>query len=302
MNILQISNENLQVQVMPQRGGLLSSIKWKGHEILRLTDEFVEDSSGWPAGGIPLLFPVAGRSFIKTKPGRYEAFGKEWPMPIHGFAYGMQWNCKEKNDQSLELELLSNESTESIYPWRFRLVYRISIGENFLNLNASVTNLGCLEQEGYPMPVAPGFHPYLDTREDRGLNHKALKIRFKPKSMIRVSATGSVDKETDFPLADFYTPEFQPLHNGIFPMGDSTFCHLESTLMSLTIKSLTSENFVFWTPDVSQFHCIEPWTGVPDALGFANLSSHHEGNQHPLAARLVEDLETFNFSMSFQFS
>jgi galactose mutarotase-like enzyme len=76
---------------------------------------------------------------------------------------------------------------------------------------------------------------------------------------------------------------------------------LESTKWKIEVESKSSQYLVFWTKDRNIFQCIEPWFGVPDALGFSGLNQL-EGKPHPYAATLIPKGKNFIFDMKINFS
>jgi galactose mutarotase-like enzyme len=294
-----LNHEGISVTVLPIRGALISDFSVDGQSLLKLTDEFSPDGSGWPAGGIPFLFPVAGRSFSKGVSGRYNAFGKEWPMPIHGFAYGLPWTVKKTAKDSVQLELTSSETTLSLFPWHFRIRYEVAIRNRTLELKTKITNLGCLEDSKAPMPIAPGFHPYFNTSPEGPFPARELQVEMVANTVLRVSAQGGVDKQTDFPTMPTYSLDQAFFANGIFPIKSPATFKLLGPKYQLSVSSPESKYLVFWTKNRDSFQCIEPWLGVPDALGFAE-PSHQGAINHPFAAKLLPSEMTLEFSMSLR--
>jgi len=296
-----LNHEGMSATVLPIRGALISNFSVDGKNILKLTDEFTSTGSGWPAGGIPFLFPVAGRSFSKGIAGRYNAFGKEWPMPIHGFSYGLPWTVKDRSTQQVVLELLSSETTLSLFPWHFQIDYEITLKNKSLNLKTKISHLGCSETPGTPMPVSPGFHPYFDTSPDGLFKAQDLDIEFPGTTVLRVSAQGGVDKQTDFPTQDRYNLDHPYFTNGIFPVPSPANFKLIGPKKILTVHSPQAKYLVFWSKNSDSFQCIEPWLGVPDALGFAEMGLNSKP-QHPFSAQFISENESLEFSINLELS
>lgn len=299
MSEIILNHEGMSATVLPIRGALISNFSVDGKNILKLTEEFTPTGSGWPAGGIPFLFPVAGRSFSKGIAGRYNAFGKEWPMPIHGFSYGLPWTVKNRTSHQVHLELLSSETTLSLFPWHFKIDYEITLENKSLTLKTKITHLGCSEAPGTPMPVSPGFHPYFDTTPESLFKAQNLAIEFPATSVLRVSAQGGVDKQTDFPLLERYKLDHPYFANGIFPVPSPANFKLFGDKKDLTVHSPQAKYLVFWSKNNESFQCMEPWLGVPDALGFAEIGFNSKP-QHPFSAQLISENESMEFSMSLE--
>ena len=102
--------------LLPERGGLLTQLTLrdeggKSAQVLWLPESFSAAESGWPGGGMPLLFPFAGRQFHHGTPLHYALGGRSYHMPLHGFAYALAWSVSRHSDTSAELVLRSGEAT-----------------------------------------------------------------------------------------------------------------------------------------------------------------------------------------------
>lgn len=106
-------------------------------------------------GGNPILFPIAGPE-VRTG---------EFNLNQHGFGRNMEWEIKGQGEEenSVSLRLTSNEETKKQYPYDFETDLSISVNEEGLRLDQSVTN-----HSSTPMPLAPGFHPYLRRKPEEG--------------------------------------------------------------------------------------------------------------------------------------
>ena len=77
----------------------------------------------------------------------------------------MPWVVKGKDDEenSVSLRLTSNKETKEQDPYNFEAELIISVSEGRLRLDQLVTN-----HSDVPMPLAPGFHPYLRRKLGEG--------------------------------------------------------------------------------------------------------------------------------------
>ena len=141
-----------EVSFCRERGGIITSIKFKGKEILYLDEATLQDPKVNVKGGIPILFPNAG----PLSNGLYH-------LPQHGFARRMPWNVTELNRSSVTLQLLSNTETREVYPFNFKLELKVEVAENILTHSLTINNTG-----DQPMPTAYGTHPYFNiSQEDK---------------------------------------------------------------------------------------------------------------------------------------
>jgi galactose mutarotase-like enzyme len=267
--------------LMPERGGLLASLKLdagNGTEtsLLWLPDQFNSQESGWPGGGMPLLFPFAGRVFHGAQPLHYALGDQIWRMPIHGFAYGQPWQILASTADSAELGLLAGPRTRDLFPFEFDLRAKYKLAANKLVTEVTVTNLGGLLPEVPRMPVALGWHPYfrLPLRNAEQTGNRAGKLRLKTTatSQVRVTPAGSAGKTAAFPDTgdgDVTDLNNKLLHNLI--LGDHTDAKAtiidEPNNVAIDLAwSDYSRYLVLWTQPEQGFHCVEPWMGLPDAL------------------------------------
>ncbi|MBR6021088.1 MAG: hypothetical protein IK066_01565, partial [Kiritimatiellae bacterium] len=111
-------------------------------------------------GGIPVLFPFAGRVAAPPAlvPGTWRWNGRlHDSMPIHGFAHSLPWTVLSATRHSALLALSDTPATRALYPFPFELRLRVSFrSPTALSLRLSVRNTGT-----EPLPCTPGFHPYL---------------------------------------------------------------------------------------------------------------------------------------------
>lgn len=306
-----LKNENISVELLPKRGGLVSSIKWQESEILYPPELDPQATSAWVHGGMPLLFPFAGRVFDEGRQGLYEVEGRKYPMPIHGFVYAKEWSVVDQSDEFVELSLRYSDKTLSLFPWLFQLHYRIELAEKGVKFRLHVEHLdgskrkavlvgegAKLEQgseDSYlasPMPVSPGIHPYF-----------LLKGGFKLESVgadhqFDVQPDGSLGKTRPFSDQSLSS---QHCENTILHHDDFSEALLQTENFRLRVFSKDCQYTVLWSSDLSKYVCIEPWSGVPDAVSFASIAGTEPG-EHPLSAKLlaVGASESFEFQIEVE--
>ena len=272
--------------LMPERGGLLASLKLDSGNatetsLLWLPDQFTSQESGWPGGGMPLLFPFAGRVFHGAQPLHYALGEQIWRMPLHGFAYAQPWQILATSADSAELGLLAGPRTRDLFPFDFDLRVKYQLAASKLVTEVTVTNLGGLLPHVPPrMPVALGWHPYFhlplcnsEHAADHGGQHAGkLRLQTTATTQVRVTPAGSAGKTASFPDTgdgDVTDLNNQLLHNLI--LGDHTNARAtiidEANNLAVDLAwSDYSRYLVLWTQPGQGFHCVEPWMGLPDAL------------------------------------
>lgn len=117
-------------EIAPERGALCTRLRLLGEDLLYFDKATFDDPGKSVRGGIPVLFPIAG----KPDPGS--------PYKQHGFARNLPWEALRTAENSLECRL-EHES------WQVLLTF--TLGEESLRLDAQIAG---------ERPFQLGFHPY----------------------------------------------------------------------------------------------------------------------------------------------
>ncbi|EDX73188.1 Aldose 1-epimerase subfamily [Coleofasciculus chthonoplastes PCC 7420] len=120
--ILTAQDTQSRLEVVPERGGLISHWSVQGQDILYFDAERFRDPTLSVRGGIPILFPICGNLPDNT----YTHQGKPYQLKQHGFARDLPWQVTERvtNDLvSLTLVLNSNDQTRAVYPFDWQLTF-----------------------------------------------------------------------------------------------------------------------------------------------------------------------------------
>lgn len=146
--------EGNQVSFCPERGGIITSIKLKGKEILYLDKATLQDPKVNVKGGIPILFPNAGPLESPQYPN----------LKQHGFARNSsEWKA-EKTKNGFKETLTSNEETRKMFPYDFRFSLNASFEENgSFTISQEVENL----EKDKEIPLSMGLHPYFKVPQDK---------------------------------------------------------------------------------------------------------------------------------------
>ncbi len=248
-------------EVLPERGGLVSRWSVGGDEVLFLDPKTVEDRSKNVRGGIPLLFPIAGR--VK---GPLKVHGKPVTLEQHGFARKRAFAVTEASadDASARLayELDADEETKKVFGFDFHFHVVVTLDEKRLTLELSVGNEG---EE--PFPLHLGLHPYF-----------RVPLETKAKARVSAQATKAFDLVTDAPVP-YSPPRFDGpevnLHlldagpTATLDRGDGRKVQLDSSGMSA---------LVLWTLPNQPFVCVEPWSDPVDTFGQRMLGAGHRAS------------------------
>src|SRR6185436_17503739 len=110
---LTIACDDVSAEIVPARGAIVSRLSVRGREVLYLDRATLEDLSKNVRGGIPLLFPFAG----KLENDALLTAGTT--MKQHGFGRNMAWSVDEQTPGGARLSLKADADTRALYPFDF---------------------------------------------------------------------------------------------------------------------------------------------------------------------------------------
>ncbi|MEO1945864.1 MAG: aldose epimerase [Candidatus Thioglobus sp.] len=267
---------------IPQRGGVMSSLKVSGRELLYRHPEFWDDKIDDLPGAWPLCFPICARLSHNGEIGAYEHDGVVYKMPIHGVAWWSEWQVVSIGDSYIELELKYNDQTLAMYPFKFLVNLRYELTDNELICRQRYTN-----NSTEPMPYYAGFHPYFSVPEDKSL----VQINFKPvkRFIYNDDYTQIVGEQDLFELP--CTLDNPDLNEQLTQLGADKMATLKfADGFELSINCLGDQDpdmFAFmqlYTMHNRPFFCVEPWMAPPNSLN--NESARLLGVNQTDSARL----------------
>lgn len=154
MKGLWLRRGGLSCLVLPQYGGMVGGV-WLGERpVLRLEEGLLGRREAL-AGGIPLLFPFAGRCAGE----RVLIDGTHCPMPMHGFIRNMAFSVLRQWPDGCRLGL----EVDNWPPYRLALTL-----DYHLEAGALVTSLRVRSLSPTALPMALGFHPYFRVEDRAG--------------------------------------------------------------------------------------------------------------------------------------
>ena len=277
IDTIQLANGDLTASILPGAGGTVASFTVRGKPVLFPVTMPV--SAGmWPAGGMPLCFPFAGRVWHQGKLGNYLPSGAgPKTMPLHGFAFGKAWHVESKSVSGATLSLTDDEATRSVFPWRFTLKLDYELGVDALTARLDIRCDEILpDADGNLMPVAPGFHPYFAARhpvdkQDGYFSFAYDSLEIPALETIAVTPDGNAGpkKLAADTLAGVKATVKVPVHdeathNLIFTGLSGRAARIGAIEISWT-KESPWRNLVCWAKPDRHFFCVEPWYGLPDA-------------------------------------
>ena len=274
------------VSIVPSVGDIAFEFSVKGQNVLHWPYASLDDFKAKPGmSGIPFLGPWANRldepAFYAN--GTRYAFDMELgnvrgPIPIHGFlTMNNQWQVIEVNADAGSAWMTSRLAFFSepawIKQWPFAHAIEIThrLRDGVLEVRTTITNMS-----RQPMPVAIGFHPYFrltDSQRDEWTLSVGARTHW------RLSTTKIPTGETEPIERLFATPLAVPLRDLTL---DDVFGDLVRDAQGRATVSLIGKaqrldvvfgpNYraaVIWAPTPGTFVCIEPMSGITDALNLA---------------------------------
>ncbi len=249
--ILKDESADSVVEVVPERGGIITQWWIKGQEIFYLDRERFTHPDLSVRGGIPILFPICGPIPNDT----FTHNNLDYPLKRHGFARDLAWQTiDQSSDAAASLTIQLNSSTETLkaYPFAFQLTFKYSLVGSKLTLEQTHTN-----QSSEPMPFSSGLHPYFYVQDKTQLRCEIPASQFTNHLTEQDEAfTGSFDfsqAEIDVAFKQLTARSAAVTDVGTGKTLTVTYDDHYSTL-------------VFWTQKGKDFYCIEPWTAPRKAL------------------------------------
>lgn len=248
-----------RLEIVPERGGMVTRWKIQGQDILYLDEERFANPEQSVRGGIPILFPICGN----LPDNHYTFNGKEYTLKQHGFARDLPWqvrNNEGKNATSLTLVLQSNAQTRAVYPFDFELAFTYEIKANSLIIKQRFQN-----NSEERMPFSVGLHPYFFIVEKNGLQFDIPASQYQDQNTQEVSSF-----EGNF---DFAKREIDVAFKSLSRQSAS-FSHAQRRLRVTIEYSELYSTLVFWTVQGKDYICLEPWSAPRNALNTAQQLSY----------------------------
>lgn len=268
-DVLEIAEGASMLRFAPRAGGRLLSWDMGGDSIIHWPDQADWSELANVHGGNPLLFPFCGRHRVDGQIGRWrdrQATVRE--VPMHGFARYLPFRAVLDADRrGVRMTLTDGEITRKGYPFAFSFEaeYRL-VDERTLNVGLTTVNTGTA-----PLPYNAGHHFYFslprNQRAATALELPGTQRRYEiPDSSIGAPEHGE----------RHYMFDDERLVNCLHCLDSARRTPVRIVLSKLkrtiTIDlqcpgSIPWYAVVTWTEGAdSDFYCVEPWLGLPDAI------------------------------------
>lgn len=259
-----LSNNLLQVGILPELGASLSFMKYKGQDILRPMDT-KNPSLDSNSAAMFLMLPFCGR----IRGGKFVYWGITRKMkknqagiadPIHGDGWKSKWSVLKKNDTSATLQM--SHDKEEGFPFSYDAEVTYTLKNNELVIETKLTNASIL-----PMPCGMGIHPFF-------IKTKDVELKF-PSKMIWAHESDPIFDRPYATPEDWQFKDGKPLKNKIF---DTCFGGFEGNAKIIypqagyTVEIDADEQYghvVLYSPKGKGFVCLEPCTNASNAFNLA---------------------------------
>lgn len=268
---MKIENHRYEVRFTTQGGEIQSfTDKQTGIQYMWQGDE-----TYW-SGKNPSLFPIVGNTYTKN----YEIDGKTYAMKNHGLIRYANLQVKHVSEDTVIMELDSNEETLSQYPFPFHYEISYQLQNDTLTITYRITNTGDKE-----MPFSFGLHPGFRCPLCEGETFEDYNIQFSnPECMQQLVFDKTF--ETPYQL-ESRNIQMIPCDYALFEQyATLIYKHPRSAFVSLKgpkghgvdVSIAGYPYFAIWTPKRNApFLCLEPWYGHADYSKVDVLFQDREG-------------------------
>lgn len=245
---------DVEAKLSPVRGALVSTLMVAGKDVLYLDRVSFEDETKNVRGGIPVLFPYAG----KLADGIFLPANTK--MGQHGFGRNRQWSVIEHKPWSLRMGLSPDEESRRVYPYNFVAEQTCRVLPAGLEIELCILNAG-----SKPLPVSPGWHPYFSCPAGKKGEVRGDVPGLKPDQF-------GNDREFDFGLAAPQT-------------GRARFEVPDLGQLELSF-SPEMRHMQFWSQPGKDFICLEPFTGPNNTINTERRIEVAPGTAHTFFMRI----------------
>ena len=236
-----------RLQVVPERGGLITGWRCHGRELLYFDQQRFADPALSVRGGIPVLFPICG----DLPENRLCLPQGNFTLPQHGFARDLPWQLSALEDgRGITLELADSEASRQAYPFAFLLRLEVRLEPGALAIHTTVHN-----RSEAMMPFSIGLHPY-----------------FAVSDLAQVQVEGLPDTCFDHHAMaeDRSATQLARIEQGIdlltHPSGP-VLLHDQLNDAAIALETTPPWDLVvLWSEPPRPMVCLEPWTGPRQAL------------------------------------
>lgn len=263
-DLVQIGNADTFLLLAPQYGGRL--VRWvhQGEDILYWPEQADWSRPAKIRGGNPLLFPFIGRHFVEGAAGQWkDADGHVHALPQHGFARDLPFEVSDADAKSsITMTLRASEATRTGYPYDFVFETSYRLLPDGLEVCLRTLNTGTTR-----LPYYAGHHFYFALPHvQRAAASLALpgtdRMRQQPDGSPGAGNSGDASYKLDDPRLQDTFHVFRNSPSAVLAMPDRHITFELDLPGSAPWHAVTT-----WSEaETSDFYCVEPWVGLPDAI------------------------------------
>jgi galactose mutarotase-like enzyme len=267
--VIEIERDGAAILLAPQAGGRLMSWRVGGEPVIHWPDTPDWSNPAKIRGGNPLLFPFLGRHFVEGKIGQWrDPEGVVHALPTHGFARDLPFTCtRDADGHGLRMTLVDSDATRAGYPFAFRFeaAYRI-VDTHTLEVELTTSNPGEVA-----LPYYAGHHFYFHLPHAQRAESSVELPRTERRRQL---PDGTItEAEPGLPSYSLADPEIVDTFHCLTRQSDEPMLLTLPGLARTVRFELHQPDSVPWyavttwtESDTSDFYCVEPWIGLPDAI------------------------------------
>ena len=259
MALITLQNDALTV-TLDSCGAVLHSIRANGGEYL-----WQGDAAYWKRRDAN-LFPYVGR----LTDGKYIYRGREYPMTIHGFCIGTEFEVASRSETAVSFLLTDSPERLACYPFAFcfRVSYRLEKNRivktcTVENRDEKTMHFGLGGHPGFNVPLF-GEGDFTDWYLEFSRPCQPFRVDFDPENYRITGSTQPFALEGGTKL---------PLTHALFDLDAVVLGNIDRTVSLRSEKSARSVTVCF--PDMpfvgfwhaphtdAPYVCIEPWVSLP---------------------------------------
>lgn len=283
--VLELQNESSRVLIDPA-GGRLLLWEYERRQVIYWPQEADWSKPTKIRGGNPVLFPFVARHMVDGNVGYWKDLsGLVREMPMHGFGRESLYEASISGT-CCTLTLCDTERTRALYPYAFKFQVIYTLGQKALDIKFYTENLS-----SHPLPYYAGHHFYFAISHQE---RSSWEFAVDSTHQVRQNAEGSICPQSPSPkpflLSDTSLSDSMHVLSGSGPV----FLRQPQTKKSCAIHLQFSESVPWfavtsWTEkNDSDFYCLEPWLGLPNAIHHGQGLRHLEPGKTELAQCRIE--------------
>lgn len=257
--MLSLSAGDLTLELLPQLGAALATLRYQGRDVLRPTPAGTSDPFDTAAFVlVPFANRIAdGRLRVGGRDIRIERNAPGQAHPLHGHGWRQPWRIEAAGTDSATL---SFEHAADSWPWHYLATQTLTLRAESLDIALAVEN-----RDSTPMPAGLGWHPYFHKGPGAQLrahvegvwltDEELLPVRLAHGTRFAHWARG--DEVARAELVDH-------CHTG-WPGVAEILLPEERLRLALTASRLLRWLHIYSPPD-KDFFCVEPVSHMPNAI------------------------------------